>query len=164
MCFARGWSWDGWRERRQEFCAEVMATLLPFHRPTIDVWGAVAVIGATKEATVFELIEDRKLAALNISHGEGRRCVRVLTDSLADYVAGRKASRSFEQWMAALFPGHSDVLRTNIARAFNTTNELVTRLQRRGLLTEAGPVRCPVNETPRITRQSLARFVKGRLL
>jgi len=141
------------------------AILLPIKRPTVDVWTAVAVLGCTKADTVVELVEDRKLAALNISHTAGRRCLRVLTASLADFVAGGKTRRSFEEVFATLFPGHSEtVLRSAIARAFTASNELVTRLQRDGLLTAVGPVRCAVNESPKISRRSLAEFVKGRML
>ena len=139
--------------------------MISLKRPTVCIWTAVAALGCTKEDRVVELVENGNLTALNVSHTEGRRCLRVLTASLADLVAGRKATRTFDQVMEILFPGRAEtVLRSNVARSLSVSVATIARLQRRGLLTQAGPVRCPVNESPRITRQSLARFVKARSL
>jgi hypothetical protein len=140
--------------------------LLPIKRPCVDVWACVAVLGVTSEHVVYELVDEGGLTALNIGT-EGKRCLRVTTRSLIDYVNGAPKAQTPEQVLADLFPGHAEtVLGTNVARALNTKREIVAAWVKHGTLESAGRAgrACRgATSTQRITRQSLAAFVRGRL-
>lgn len=142
-----------------------MAILFEIKRPTVDVWTCVAVLGCTKENAVFELVDDQRLTAINIARsGQGRRCLRITTRSLHNYVQGTPKPQTAEEVLADMFPGGSEtVLSSNIARAFNCTQEFVSYLIRDKVLESLGLVRPTASSARRITRRSLAKFIKARI-
>jgi hypothetical protein len=103
---------------------------MPIKRPMLS-HTAVAAILDERQDKILQLFDSGRIAwVFNIARPRtGRRCARVATLALADYINGRTEPRTFDEIAASILPGRSEtILATNIAKAFCCSATLIEYL------------------------------------
>lgn len=132
---------------------------LPVQRGLLTVLTVAAITGRD-ERTLLKLVDGGELEwvfDIRSSQARGTRCVRVATLSVADFVAGRRAARTFSEIIHAIVPGQSStVTRTQVAREFCCSADHAAHLFP-CTSSSRGP-----NSTPRIPRAEIVSFLERR--
>ena len=143
-----------------------------FKRPLVSTWTAMSLIEVDAEEEIIKLIEDGRMRwAFNIATaGASKRLVRILGQSINEYLAGQEAppinaAEDFARTMDLIFPSrHAMTRAVAVAHAWNTSRDHILNLCREGQLRVAegsdwrrGPGGSPIVETA-----SAIEFLKQR--
>ena len=113
-----------------------------FQRPLVSISTAMALIDVDREQQITALIEEGMLRwAFDVANGKGlKREVRILGESINEYLAGQKApscsaAEDFARVLDTIFPNLPASLPTRaIARAWSVSGDHVLNLCRSRLL------------------------------
>ena len=161
------------------------APLIAFKRPLVDVWAACAALDCSEDAVVNLVDEGRLRFAFNLAsrHAHTRRCIRILSRSLAEFQAGAvpglgamsatQDAAAFAEALKLIFPaltryatGGSTVRVTTIGRKFNMgTDHVLNLCDENSLRLVPGTVRRRgPNGSPQVDFASVAKFLAARRL
>ena len=159
--------------------------LVAFKRPMVDVWAACAALDCSEDAVVNLIDEGRLRFAFNLAsrHAHTRRCVRILSHSLAEFQAGAgpnvgamsaaEDAKAFAAALKLIFPavtryatGLSTIRVTTIGRKFNMgTDHVLNLCDEKSLRLVPGTVRrTGPNGSPQVDFSSVAKFLADRRL
>jgi len=152
--------------------AQSPAVALKLTRPLVSVWTVLSVTELSNEDAVLEAIESGELRwAFNIARPKsGKRSIRVLSQSVSEYIARTPAPRISDAEELAhivrkLFPIYGAAIRvTQLARDWNASGTHIIHLvdERELRLAKGSPRRAGRGGSPLIEVASVVEFLKRR--
>ena len=152
--------------------AQSPAVALKLTRPLVSVWTVLSVTELSNEDAVLEAIESGELRwAFNIARPKsGKRSIRVLSQSVSEYIARTPAPRisdaeELAQIVRKLFPIYGAAIRvTQLARDWNASGTHIIHLvdERELRLAKGSPRRAGRGGSPLIEVASVVEFLKRR--
>lgn len=143
------------------------------HRPLISLECSATLLNVSRDKA-FELIESGDLLfAFDLSAKKGCRhpLIRVLSQSVADYLAARPAPKDLPDVQTVIgqqiFPGHgAGITAFGVSRQWSVDSDHVLNLWRAGELRLASGGKCRPgrNGSPRLDFGSVAEFMTERQL
>lgn len=141
------------------------AVLVPLRRGTVDLYAARAVLDRDED-DILRLIEEGKIEwAWSVARdGTRSRCIRILRESLVDFIEGRKRERNLQEVALLLFKHNRPTIRlSEFFRALNCSSHHALALMRLGAFGEAGRKIAKITGqrySPSVPREGVLRFLE----